>query len=89
MPGRIALGAAAWWEPVLAVTLTLAAIAGLVVFAGRVYTSAILHTGPTLKLRDVWRRTLAPGSPAAGTTGARHRGLARAIAIRRHRTSGR
>jgi ABC-2 type transport system permease protein len=88
MPGRIALGAAAWWEPVLAVALTLAAIAGLVVFAGRVYTSAILHSGPTLKLRDVWRRTLATGPPAAGTTGARHRGLARAIPIRRHRTSG-
>ena len=57
MPGRIALGAAAWWEPLLAVAFTLAAIAGLVVFAGRVYTGAILHSGPTLKLRAVWRGT--------------------------------
>ena len=60
MPGRIALGATAWWEPVLAAAITLAAIAGLVVFAGRVYTGAILHTGPTLKLRDAWRGTTAP-----------------------------
>ena len=67
MPGRIALGAAAWWEPVLAVAITLAAIAGLVVFAGRVYTGAILHTGPTLKLRDAWRGTTTPSAPHAGT----------------------
>ena len=67
MPGRIALGAAAWWEPLLAARLTLAAIAGLVVFAGRVYTNAILHTGPTLTLRDAWRGTTTPsGTPHAG-----------------------
>ena len=63
MPGRIALGAAAWWEPVLAVFITLAAIATLVVVAGRVYTGAILHTGPTLSIRDAWRGT-ALGSTA-------------------------
>jgi ABC-2 type transport system permease protein len=55
MPGRIALGSNAWWEPPVAVVLTLAAIAGLVAFGGRVYTNAILHTGPTLHLRDAWR----------------------------------
>jgi ABC-2 type transport system permease protein len=60
MPGRIALGAATWWEPVLAATLTLAAIGGFAVLAGRVYTGAILDTGPTLELRDAWRRTSAP-----------------------------
>jgi hypothetical protein len=54
MPGRIALGAAAWWEPMIATALTVAAIAGLAVLAGRVYTGAILQTGPTLKLRDAW-----------------------------------
>ena len=54
MPGRIALGAAAWWEPIIATALTVAAIVGLAVLAGRVYTGAILHTGPTLKLRDAW-----------------------------------
>lgn len=56
MPGRVALGTAAWWEPWIAVALTLAAIAGLVTFAGQVYTGAILHTGTTIKLRDAWRR---------------------------------
>ena len=65
MPGRIALGTAAWWEPVLAVTLTVAAIAGLIAFAGRVYTGAILHTGPTLGLRDAWGRGTTAAGPAA------------------------
>lgn len=55
MPGRIALGAAAWWEPLLAAALTLAAIVGLVGFAGRVYRGAILHSGRRLDLREAWR----------------------------------
>jgi ABC-2 type transport system permease protein len=54
MPGRIALGATAWWEPLVAVVLTLAAIVGLVSFAGRVYRNAVLHTGAALRLRDAW-----------------------------------
>jgi ABC-2 type transport system permease protein len=65
MSGRIAIGAAAWWEPVIAVAFTIAAIAGLVVLAGRVYTGAILHTGPTLKLSDAWSAALRPGLSAA------------------------
>ena len=69
MPGRIAMGAAAWWEPVFAAGLTLTAIAGLVVLAGRVYTRAILHSGPALSLRDVWRGSAVsgPGARGAGT----------------------
>jgi ABC-2 type transport system permease protein len=67
MPGRIAMGAAAWWEPVIAAALTLAAIAGLVQLAGRVYTRAILHSGPALSLRDIWRGKSASGP---GTSGA-------------------
>ncbi len=55
MPSRIAMGAVAWWEPVLAVALTVAAIVGLLRLGGRVYAGAILHTGPTLRLRDAWR----------------------------------
>jgi ABC-2 type transport system permease protein len=70
MPGRIAMGAAAWWEPVIAAMLTLAAIAGLVQLAGRVYTRAILHSGPALSLRDIWRDK-APSGP--GPSGARTR----------------
>jgi ABC-2 type transport system permease protein len=59
MPGRIALGATAWWEPLAAVVLTLAAIVGLVSFAGRVYRNAVLHTGAALRLRDAWHGTRA------------------------------
>jgi ABC-2 type transport system permease protein len=54
MPERIAMGATAWWEPVAAAALTVAAIAALVQLGGWVYARAILHTGPTLTLRDMW-----------------------------------
>jgi ABC-2 type transport system permease protein len=54
MPGRIAMGATAWWEPVAAAILTLATTAALVLLAGRLYTNAILHTGPRLSLKDAW-----------------------------------
>jgi ABC-2 type transport system permease protein len=57
MPGRIALGATAWWEPLVAVILTIATVAGLISFAGRVYRNAVLHTGAALRLRDAWRST--------------------------------
>jgi ABC-2 type transport system permease protein len=60
MPGRIAMGATAWWEPVLAVVLTLATIIGVVQLAGRLYTNAILHSGPRLSLKQAWRGTTAP-----------------------------
>jgi ABC-2 type transport system permease protein len=91
MPSRIAMGATVWWEPVLAVALTLAAIAGLVQFGGRVYAGAILHTGPTLKLRDAWRGTIASGTSStrsdAHPTGAWQQGAVRATSIRRHRAA--
>jgi ABC-2 type transport system permease protein len=57
MPGRIALGATAWWEPPAAVILTLATIAVLISLAGRVYRNAVLHTGAALRLRDAWHQT--------------------------------
>jgi ABC-2 type transport system permease protein len=66
MPNRIAMGATAWWEPVAAAAITVAAIAAFVRLGGRVYTSAILRTGPTLKLRDVWRGHVAPGMAETG-----------------------
>jgi ABC-2 type transport system permease protein len=76
MPGRIAMGATAWWEPAAAAALTVATITGLVHLAGRVYTSSILHTGPALSLRDVWRRGTAPaGAIEARTDLATHRVL--------------
>lgn len=61
MPGRIAMGATVWWEPVAAAALTLAAIIGLVLLAGRIYTSAILHSGPALSLKAAWRSTTTAG----------------------------
>jgi len=68
MPGRIAMGAAAWWEPVVSAMITLATIAGLVQLAGRVYTRAILHAGPALSLRDVWRDRTASGRAGGGAS---------------------
>jgi ABC-2 type transport system permease protein len=65
MPGRIAMGATAWWEPVAAAVLTLATTAALVQLAGRVYANAILHGGPRLSLKDAWRSTAAAGPSAA------------------------
>ncbi len=60
MPGRIAMGVTAWWEPTLAVTLTLATIAALVYFGGRLYVRAILHSGATLSIAEAWRRSATP-----------------------------
>ena len=54
MPNRIAMGATAWWEPAAAVGLSLATIAGLIWLGGRIYTGAVLRSGPRLKLRDAW-----------------------------------
>jgi ABC-2 type transport system permease protein len=65
MPNRIAMGAATWWDPVVAALLTLATIAGLVVLGGRVYTRAILHTGATLSLGEAWRAAPVPSYPDA------------------------
>ncbi len=82
MPTRIAMGSAAWWEPIAAGALTVAAIAGLVALGGRIYANAVLHNGPTLKLRDVWRHSQVtttqvprdeghrPGTNTAGQSGA-------------------
>lgn len=66
MPFRVAMGAATWWDLAIAVALTLATIVGLVALDGRVYTRAILHTGASLTLRDVWRDVTPRGIPGAG-----------------------
>jgi len=86
MPGRIAMGATTWWEPALAVVLTLATTIGLVQLAGRLYTGAILHSGPALSLKDAWHSTTTAGpgpgpADAHAPTTLRHR--ARALAGRR------
>ena len=72
MPNRIAMGAASWWDPLVAVSLTLSAIAGLVVLGGRIYTRAILHTGSTLSLGDAWRGLPRPAHDDVATSSADH-----------------
>ncbi len=66
MPNRIALGVATWWDPVVALAITVATIAGLVVIGGRLYTRAILHTGAMLTLGEAWRGAprVTPNEPA-------------------------
>jgi hypothetical protein len=66
MPNRVAMGAATWWDPIVAVVLTVATILGLVYVGGRIYTRAILHTGATMKLGDAWH-----GTPRTGGVEAR------------------
>ena len=65
MPNRIAMGAATWWDPLVAVALALGAIAALVVLGGRIYTRAILHTGSMLTLGEAWRDAVSAGATAA------------------------
>jgi len=71
MPGRIAMGATAWWEPVAAAILTLATTSALVLLAGRLYTNAILHSGPRLSLKEAWRPTIKPSRGVGALAGGR------------------
>jgi hypothetical protein len=68
-PGRIAMGAAAWWQPALAVVLTLATVAGLVYVGSRLYVRAILHSGSTLSLRDAWSPSRSSAAKSTDATG--------------------
>ncbi len=54
MPMRIVEGTAAWWEPVLALALLLAAGLGVVLAAERIYRRALLQTGGKLTVRQAW-----------------------------------
>ena len=55
IPARAAVGAMSPWEHVAALAIMLAAIVVLVRVAGRIYAGGLLRTGPTARLRDVWR----------------------------------
>ena len=59
MPLRIATGAAAPWEVVLAVVLLVAAVYGVIRLAGAIYASTLLHRGS----RITWRQALRLRSP--------------------------
>ena len=52
---RIAHGGVPWWQIVLSVALTLAAVYGLVQAAGRVYAGSVLRFGGRVRLREAWR----------------------------------
>jgi ABC-2 type transport system permease protein len=55
MPVRQAAGDVALWEIVLAVVLSLVAIALVVRLGGRVYAGALLRTSGKTKLREAFR----------------------------------
>jgi ABC-2 type transport system permease protein len=55
MPVRWAMGAAAWWELVLAAGLLVVTTVLLVNLAARIYRGAILSIGPKVRIRDAWR----------------------------------
>ncbi|MFB9317729.1 ABC transporter permease [Cryptosporangium minutisporangium] len=56
MPARGALGVAPVWQTVVAIVLTLIALAVTVRLAGAVYERGVLHTGSRLSLRAALRR---------------------------------
>ena len=52
---RAATGELPVWEGVAAVVLMLIAIYGMIRFAGRMYTGAVLRTGAKVRIREAWR----------------------------------
>lgn len=55
MPARVALGSPAWWEVAIAFGLLAVTIVGMARLAGRIYTGAILQTGPRISLLRAFR----------------------------------
>jgi ABC-2 type transport system permease protein len=55
LPARSALVGVPLWQHALAVALVVGSIYALVRLAGRVYADGLLHTGPRLGARAVWR----------------------------------
>ncbi len=55
MPIRLLTGDAAWWEPMLALGLLLAAMSATVVLAERIYRRALLQTQGRVSLVQAWR----------------------------------
>lgn len=52
MPVRIASGTAAWWEPIVALIITVASTAVLIMIADRIYTRSLMHTNRKLTYRE-------------------------------------
>ena len=55
MPARIATGAAAGWEIVLSLVLTVAMIALLTFIGGKIYANSVLRVGSRIKLKEALR----------------------------------
>ncbi|MFC5995637.1 ABC transporter permease [Pseudonocardia hispaniensis] len=54
MPARAALGVAPLWQVGLAVAVTLASIAGVVLLAARIYRNSVLRTGARVSLKEAF-----------------------------------
>ncbi|MFE3444053.1 ABC transporter permease [Nocardia sp. NPDC059180] len=52
MPGRLAEGSAAWWEPIVALALMAAATYGIVIVAEKVYRRSLMQTQRRLTFRQ-------------------------------------
>ncbi|MEV6274854.1 ABC transporter permease [Nocardia sp. NPDC051832] len=52
MPGRLAAGAAAWWEPFIALALMAAATYGIVLIAEKIYRRGLMQTQGRLTIRQ-------------------------------------
>jgi ABC-2 type transport system permease protein len=55
MPVRIALGTVSTWEALLSMAISLALVPLLVWLAGRIYSTAVVHSGGKMRLRDALR----------------------------------
>jgi ABC-2 type transport system permease protein len=55
MPARMATGDAQAWHVVVAVVLTLGAIAAMNALASRIYSNSVLRIGSRVKLFEAWR----------------------------------
>lgn len=52
MPVRIATGSAAWWEPIVALVLTIVAVAALIWIADRIYRRSLMQTSRKMSYRE-------------------------------------
>jgi ABC-2 type transport system permease protein len=55
MPARMATGDAQVWQVLVAVVLTLLAIAGMNALAARIYSNSVLRIGSRVKILEAWR----------------------------------
>ena len=56
MSALVSLGQVTWWEFTASILITLAATAGMAVFAARIYRRAVLRTGGRVRVRELLSR---------------------------------